>query len=311
MKHEHPVSCAPQTRARETAYKASLANLDDIVVTIRQAVEESELQRRIKAVGADVDIPPHAEILDATDLIIYPGFIDANTHMGITRKEPSADERARVEDEWADVSQGPHSSTAQAFRRLMHPSWRAEDLFEPESAKKDDFRKAGFTVALVSPKQAIFAGRSAVILMGDERLRRSVLKTDFAQHGALSRGSSRGRFTRPGQGGGSSGPRYPTTTMGAMAAFRQILIDARWHRQQQAWWQRHPDEERPPLDENLEALWPVLDGELPVVFIANRENEIHRALDRAAELDLKPIIAGAREGGGVREREKKESGGGR
>jgi len=82
---------------------------------------------RIKAVGADVDIPPHAEILDATDLIIYPGFIDANTHMGITRKEPSAEERARVEDEWADVSQGPHSSTAQAFRRLMHPSWRAED----------------------------------------------------------------------------------------------------------------------------------------------------------------------------------------
>ena len=75
--------------------------------------------QRIKAVGADVEIPPHAEILDATDLIVYPGFIDANTHMGITRKEPSADERARVEDEWADVSQGPHSSTAQAFRRLI------------------------------------------------------------------------------------------------------------------------------------------------------------------------------------------------
>ena len=282
-----------------------------IVTASGEVIENGTIiieNQRIKAVGIDVEIPPHAEILDATDLIIYPGFIDANTHMGITRNEPSADERARVEDKWADVSQGPHSSTAQAFRRLMHPSWRAEDLFDPKSAKKDDFRKAGFTVALVSPKQAIFAGRSAVILMGDERLRRSVLKTDFAQHGALTRASSRGRFTRPRpSGGGSSGPRYPTTTMGTLAAFRQILIDARWHRQQQAWWQRHPDQERPPLDENLEALWPVLDGELPVVFIANRENEIHRALDMAAEFDLKPIIAGAREGWRVADRLKKEN----
>ncbi|MCH8914216.1 MAG: DUF1592 domain-containing protein, partial [Planctomycetes bacterium] len=281
-----------------------------IVTASGEVIENGTIvieNQRIKAVGADVDIPPHAEILDATDLIIYPGFIDANTHMGITRNEPSAEERARVEDEWADVSQGPHSSTAQAFRRLMHPSWRAEDLFDPQSAKMDDFRKAGFTVALVSPKQAIFSGRSAVILMGEERLRRSVLKTDFAQHGALSRGS-RGRFTRPGPGGGgSSGPRYPTTTMGAMAAFRQILIDARWHREQQAWWLRHAEEERPPLDEDLEALWPVLDAKLPVVFIANSENEIHRALDMAAEFGLKPIIAGAREGWRVADRLKKEN----
>jgi hypothetical protein len=101
-------------------------------------------------------------------------------------------------------------------------------------------------------------------------------------------------------------PQYPTTTMGAMAAFRQIMMDAQWHRGLLDWSRDNPNGERPAIDANLEALWPLIDKSMPVVFIANTENEIHRALNIAAEFGLKPIIAGAREGWKVAQRLREE-----
>ena len=54
---------------------------------------------RIVAVGADVEVPADAEPFDASGLIVYPGFIDANTHAGIAAKEPGEDELKRIADE--------------------------------------------------------------------------------------------------------------------------------------------------------------------------------------------------------------------
>lgn len=52
---------------------------------------------------------------------------------------------------------------------------------------------------------------------------------------------------------------------------------------------------RPAADRSLEALIPVLNREVPVVFTANRSTEIVRALDLAKEYNLKAIIAGGQE----------------
>jgi imidazolonepropionase-like amidohydrolase len=254
---------------------------------------------RIVSVGADVEAPADAEPFDARGLIVYPGFIDGNTHAGIVAKEPGEDALKRVDDETPDPRQGPQSATVQAYRRLVHPHWRASELFNPESAKREDFRKLGFTTALVSPPAAILSGRSAVIEMGEAPLRRSVLTTVFAQHAAFVTGLARGEFPRQ--------LRYPTTTMGAMSAFRQVFLDSQWQRDLLAWANRHPDGERPPMDDDLVSLWETLDGKIPVAFAANGENEIHRALDMAAEFGLKPIIVGGREAWKVADRLKHES----
>ncbi|MGQ0736855.1 MAG: amidohydrolase family protein [Acidobacteriota bacterium] len=42
---------------------------------------------RITAVGAGVDVPPGAEVLDLSKLTILPGLVDAHTHTAITYKE--------------------------------------------------------------------------------------------------------------------------------------------------------------------------------------------------------------------------------
>jgi len=324
--------CAVELRA-ELETPIALRNAR-ITVSIGRELENANILidgGRIVAVGEVIEIPDNARVIDATGLFVYPGFIDSNTHLGISREEPSDEQRARLEDENPDVRQGPQSATVQAYRRLMHPSWRADELFEPAAATarpgqsaarsagrvgeapasspptadvREEHRQAGFTAALVSPKPAIFSGSSMVLQLGDAPLRRSILRAGFAQHCAFTTGvdpdafmDRRMMFERP---------RYPATTMGAIAAFRQIILDADWHRRLVAWSENHPREEQPPLDRDLEALREIADASMPVVFIANTENEIHRALDVAAEFKLRPIIAGAREGWKAVERLKRE-----
>lgn len=38
---------------------------------------------KIAAVGADIEIPADAQVIDVAGRMITPGFIDAHTHMGI------------------------------------------------------------------------------------------------------------------------------------------------------------------------------------------------------------------------------------
>ncbi|MFO0974509.1 MAG: amidohydrolase family protein [Phycisphaerae bacterium] len=256
---------------------------------------------RISAVGQALRLPPGCDVFDASELTVYPGFIDGLSFAGQPRGEPSAEERARVEDDYPDVRDGPHAATVRAYRRLVHPRWRAAERFDPKLAKLDDLRRLGITCAAIAPPPAIFAGRADLLLLGNLPLRRSLLRTDTAQLSAFVTGLESGDFPR-----GFDNPRYPTTLMGAMALFRQVLSDAEWQQQISAWAGRHPRAERPAVDADLDALQPVREGRQPVVFLANRENEILRALDMAAEFKLRPIIAGAREGWKVAERLKRE-----
>jgi hypothetical protein len=52
---------------------------------------------------------------------------------------------------------------------------------------------------------------------------------------------------------------------------------------------------RPEMDKSLEALFPLINGTMPIVFNANTEREIVRALDLAKEFKLNAIIAGGQE----------------
>ncbi|MCK6455135.1 MAG: amidohydrolase family protein [Phycisphaerae bacterium] len=268
-----------------------------IVVDANRVIERGTVVlsgSRIVAFGADVTPPAEARVFDATGLTVYPGFIDAMSVRGMSG-EPSDAERARVEEIDPDVIDSPQSATVAAYRRLVHPNWRAEERIDVRESKRGEARRLGFTAALVAPRPVVLAGRAALIAMGEDALRKSVLRGDVTQVAAFITGSEeRGprRRTDPRR---MEMPQYPTTTMGAMAAFRQTLLDSAWHESLAAWSQRHPDAERIPLDRDLEALGAVRTGQQPVLFVANTENEIHRALDIAAEFGLRPILAGARE----------------
>ncbi len=270
-----------------------------VVVEPGQALDDGQIlieNGRIVEVGASIKAPEHAVVFDATDLIVYPGLIDAMSQRGMDDADRSDAEIRRLADESPDTTETVQSATVEAYRRLIHPSWRAAERLNPESADFGGHRKAGFTATVVAPQTSILSGRSALLLAGDGPLRRIVVSDDVATHAAF--------VTRAGEGRG--GPRwgggYPSSKMGAIALLRQTLLDAGWDRELGAWSQRHPEGERTPHDPDLEALRPALDGHERVAFLANSESEILKALDIAAEFHLKPMIVGAREGWRVADR---------
>jgi hypothetical protein len=90
--------------------------------------------------------------------------------------------------------------------------------------------------------------------------------------------------------------RYPGSLLGTFSALRQMFNDAKRHDELVRMYNANPKGmKRPEADRSIEALIPVVKGQVPVIFNANRENEIVRALDLTKEYDLKAIIAGGQE----------------
>jgi hypothetical protein len=95
---------------------------------------------------------------------------------------------------------------------------------------------------------------------------------------------------------GIGGGQFPSSLMGVFAALRQSLLDAQHYALEKAAYARNPRaSRRPEYDPSLEALLPVVAGTMPVVFRANSQREIERALDLAAEFKLKAYIGGGSE----------------
>jgi hypothetical protein len=81
--------------------------------------------------------------------------------------------------------------------------------------------------------------------------------------------------------------------MGTVAFIRQSFYDATHYRDEVERYARvKRGISRPEYDKKLAALLLALKGELPVLFVANSDGDIRRALMIADEFKLKPIIAG-------------------
>ncbi|MHC4696802.1 MAG: amidohydrolase family protein [Planctomycetota bacterium] len=236
---------------------------------------------RIVAVGRDVGVPVDAQRIDATGLIAYPGFIDAHTHLGIADTKRSVEERELAEDLNPDPREGPIAATRAANRRGIRPEVRALELYAPDEAQLEAHRAAGFTAALVAPREGLLSGTSDLLSLSGAPKRRSVIAADIAMHGSFAAGEE---------------GEYPKSLMGVFAQFRQVVSDARWYAKTRRHAARRPTTAaRVPTDAALDALQPLLARSQRIIFEANSENEIRRALDLTAELNLDVVISGGRE----------------
>ncbi len=254
-----------------------------IVTVSGAAIEKGTIVVRdglIESVGADARVPADARIIDAAGLTIYPGVFDALMGPGSSvqaTRGPGAPQPAQT----APASSSSYPAGLQAEKDIV-------DDLRGGDAQFEAVRNAGFTSGLMAGREGIFAGRSAVVNLAGETVSGMVIRDNVGQH----------FFYRTlGQG------TYPNSLIGTFAVFRQMLLDAkRLQNLQKAYAANPRGMKRPESDRTLEALFPVINGSMPVVFNVNSEIEIIRSLDLAKEFGIKAIIAGGQESWKVADR---------
>jgi imidazolonepropionase-like amidohydrolase len=249
----------------------------------------------IEAVGANAKVPADAAVYDGTGLTVYPGFLDTLTSVGI-QAQPTP-QRTGQGGGGGGAAAAAAAQQANAQSNSNYPAGLRPELIVTEDlrAAESQFeanRNAGFTTVVTVGRTGIFNGRSAIIDLAGDATSAMIVKAPFAEHVSFS--------TLPGQ--------YPGSLLGTFSALRQMLNDAKRLQEIQKMYAANPKGlKRPDADQSLEALIPVLNREIPIVFNANREVEIVRALDFAKEYNLRAIIAGGQEAWKVADRLKAQN----
>lgn len=237
----------------------------------------------IEAVGADARTPADAQVFDGNGLTIYPGFVDALTNLGLQAPRPAtpgAPGGGPGQAAAAAAAAAAASPSNSNYPAGLRPEEVTLDDVRAGDAQFEANRNAGFTTALTVGRTGIFNGQSALINLAGSSVSGMTIKNPVALHISFN--------TIPGQ--------YPGSLLGTFSALRQMFNDARRHQELEKMYAANPKGmKRPEADKSLEALIPALNRQIPVVFTANRANEIVRALDLAKEYNLKAIIAGGQE----------------
>ena len=225
----------------------------------------------IESVGEDIAIPADARVIEAAGLTIYPGFFDSYTSLGI--QAPAAAPGAGA----IGGGRGQGAQTPPTTGSGLQPEVSVVDQLQVAPTTFESQRAAGITTALTGPRGGVFQGRSAVINLGDDSVDKLIIKTPFSLN--VGFGGARGT--------------YPGSLMGVFSFLRQSLLDARHYQEE---WRRYRvsprGATRPELNKSMEALQPVIDGEMPVIFNVSTVREMKRAIALAEEFNLKYILNG-------------------
>src|SRR6267143_5492094 len=215
----------------------------------------------IKAVSKDAAIPDESWVIEGKGLIVYPGFIDSFTDVGIPpAPAPSAGEGGSHPQ--PTISRGPED-------RPGATPWRSgADEASLSDKRVEAWRSAGFTSVISAPKGGMFPGQAALLNLGGERNGDMVVKSPVAVPISLQ---PAGNFAS-----------FPGSLMGSLAYVRQVWLDTDWSTKAQAIYEKNPrGVARPRYDRTDEALADALEAHALVLIPANNTTQIRRAFDLA------------------------------
>jgi imidazolonepropionase-like amidohydrolase len=221
---------------------------------------------RIAAVGTTVTIPPGARVIDANGKIVTPGWFESATQLGIVEIPSSAEGTA----DQATTDPG------------LSAAFDVVDSFNGETTLIPVTRVEGITRAVVMPGGSrVLLGQGAVIDLSGAQAPAAITKAPVAMFAQL------GEAGAAGEGGSRAS---------AILRLREAFQDALdFSRNRAAWLSAHRrGYSRGRLD--LEALGPVVRGELPLAVQANRASDLLAVMRLAQEFRLKLILMGAAEG---------------
>lgn len=141
----------------------------------------------IEAVGpADtITIPHDAEVIDGKALVIYPGFIDLFSTIGI---DPAAQRSKTGSGRPIPFADFAFPRTPPDNRKEMTPEFQVAAALDLSDALAEARRRLGFTNLVIAPAGTIASGQSALVGTSGAPRREIILRSPVALHIALSRG---------------------------------------------------------------------------------------------------------------------------
>lgn len=212
---------------------------------------------RIRAVGTQIPIPAAARRIDAAGKVVTPGFIVAESQLGLVEVSLEAETRdASVEDP-------------------VMAAFRVTDGLNPHSTLIPITRVEGITTAISAPGGGLVAGQSAAIDLISTDFRRMVVRSPAGMH--VNFGPFRG------------------ARGAASLRLRELLEDARFYRANRFRYDTNQTRDLSASRLDLQALVRVLENEMPLVVRASRMSDIQAVLAMAEEFAIRLILSGGEE----------------
>ena len=222
---------------------------------------------KIAKVGPMEECPDHweGETLDARQGHILPGFIDAHCHLGM----------------FGDAL-GFEADDGNEATDPCTPHLRAIDAVNPLDRCFEEARQAGVTTVLTGPGSANpISGQFAAIKTTGKWVDAMVVQAPAAMKLALGENPKCVYNERH---------ETPVTRMATAAIIRENLAKALEYGEKLERAAEDEEEDKPDYDAKLEALLPVVRGELPVHIHAHRADDIATAIRISKEFGLKCVI---------------------
>ena len=212
---------------------------------------------KIAAVGQTVDAPEGVETLDAQGRLLTPGCVEAHCHIGLDNEG--------MRWEGMDYNE---------IVEPLTPQLRAIDSINPQDEAFGLALRGGVTTACTGPGSAnVVGGTFAIVKLAGKRVDRMILRAPAAMKCAFGE-NPKGCY-------GHDKRQSPMTRMAVAALLRELLLRTLRYRD---------DKEagkNPAFDMKLEAMLPVVNGEIPLKCHAHRADDILTAVRIAREFGLK------------------------
>jgi imidazolonepropionase-like amidohydrolase len=214
---------------------------------------------RIVAVGASVQAPADAIVVDGTGKFVTPGIIDVHSHLGVYA--------APGTDAESDGNEATNPVTAEVW---------AEHSFWPQDPQIPLAIAGGVTTIQALPGSAnLIGGRSAVLKLVPSRTVQG-MKFPNAPYGLKMACGENPKRVYGNRGG-------PSTRMGNMAGYRAAFIAAEDYRRHWDKWNKDHQGDAPGRNLRLETLAEVLRGHILVQNHCYRADEMAQMMDLARE----------------------------
>lgn len=227
---------------------------------------------KILQIGKDLNAKG-AKTVDAAGLYVYPGFVDAHSHLGLD-----------------GYGIGYEGSDYNEMNDIISPQLRGVDGFKPMQPHLKHAALAGVTTVNTGPGSAnVLGGTFIAVKTVGRRVDDMIVKMETAMKCAFGENPKR-CYREKGD----------SSRMTTAAKLREALFKAREYLAKKEAGEKDPSK-LPAFDMKMEALIPVLRGEMPLKAHAHATEDIFTALRIAKEFGVQITLEHVTEGHLIKE----------